>query len=182
MIWTIPGTTIQAERNKANEVGHLFSPMFLTGGLTLGQVSSLSGLEPYAIQNWVKRGFLAPPKAKRYDIDQVCRILTINMLKSILPLERITYLLAYINGELDDTSDDIILDSTLYFMFVELASRARDVGNGSWEVEIDRVTASYDEPYDGARARVSAVLRVMVTAWIASSLKTQVDSMLAELQ
>ncbi|MFR8526814.1 MAG: MerR family transcriptional regulator [Flavonifractor plautii] len=29
----------------------------------LSQVASLTGLEPYVIQNWVRRGFVAPPDA-----------------------------------------------------------------------------------------------------------------------
>ena len=67
MNWTLPGTTLSLNRSEADQVGNLFQSMFLAGGLTLSQVSSITGLEPYAIQNWVKRGFLAPPQRKRYD-------------------------------------------------------------------------------------------------------------------
>ena len=66
MTWTLPGTTITAQREEADKTGVLFDSLFLAGGLTLSQVSSITGLEPYAIQNWVKRGFLSAPKAKRY--------------------------------------------------------------------------------------------------------------------
>ena len=93
MQWTIPGTTLTAQRSDADKVSELFQSMFLAGGLTLSQVSSITGLEPYTIQNWVKRGFLSPPRQKRYDMEQVCRIITINMLKGALTLEKICTIL-----------------------------------------------------------------------------------------
>ena len=118
MNWIIPGTTLEAQRENADRTDELFAPMFLAGGLALSQVSSITGLESYTIQNWVKRGFLPPPVNKRYNMEQVCRIITINMLKGALSLEQICSLIGYINGSLSDESDDIIDDSQLYFMFV----------------------------------------------------------------
>ena len=123
--WTIPGTVLTIQRSNAVRVPEMFQTMFLTGGIVLSQVTNITGLEPYAVQNWVKRGFLRPPQHKRYDLDQVCRIILINTFKSVLPMERICGLLSYVNGRLDDASDDIIRDSDLYFMFVRLAGRAR---------------------------------------------------------
>lgn len=181
MDWIIPGTTVTARRENADRIEDFFRPMFLTGGLTLSQVASLTGLEPYAIQNWVKRGFLSAPNSKRYDIDQVCRIITIHMLKGVLPLERITSLLEYINGEMDDTSDDLICDSELYFMFVKLASHAREIDGEGWNDALSEMTQQYREPVSGARERVVSVLRIMLTAWITSRLKAQVDQMIDAL-
>ena len=183
MNWTIPGTTLTGQRENADHVDALFSSMFLAGGLTLSQVSSITGLEPYTIQNWVKRGFLAGPKNKRYDMEQVCRIITINMLKGALALEQICHLISYINGSLTDESDDIIDDTVLYFMFVKLASRARHIGGDqSWEQALVEATEGYTEPYPGAREQVIRVLRVMLTAWISARLQEQVSGMIAELQ
>ena len=53
MNWTIPGTTLEAPRSNADQTAGLFQSMFLAGGLTLSQVSSITGLETYTIQNWV---------------------------------------------------------------------------------------------------------------------------------
>ena len=89
MNWILPGTVIPARREEADKTCDLFQSMFLPGGMVLGQVSNISGLEPYMIQNWVKRGFLAPPKGKRYTLRQLCRILNINMLRGALPMEKI---------------------------------------------------------------------------------------------
>ena len=183
MDWTLPGTTLSLNRSEADQVGNLFQSMFLAGGLTLSQVSSITGLEPYAIQNWVKRGFLAPPQRKRYDKEQLCRIITINMLKGTLTLEKICSLMQYINGDLTDDSDDLIDDAELYFMFVKLSARARHIGgNQGWEQALEEATADYREPCPGARDRVVKVLRTMLTAWIACRLNEQVQAMVDELK
>ena len=183
MNWTIPGTTLTGQRENAHRIDGLFQSMFLAGGLTLSQVATISGLEPYAIQNWVKRGFLSAPKNKRYDMEQVCRIININLLKGALPLEKICSLMSFLNGDLTDESDDIIDDTMLYFMFVKLAARARHIGGDlAWEQALEEATASYKEPYEGARAQVIQVLRIMLTAWIASSLRTQAEDMITALQ
>ena len=183
MNWTIPGTTLTDKRTNADHVEEMFHSMFLAGGMVLSQVSSVTGLEAYTIQNWVKRGFLAPPKNKRYDLEQVCRIITINMLKGALPLEKICSMMQYMNGDLTDESDDIIDDAALYFMFVKLAARARHIGGDqAWDEALEQATANYVEPYPGARERVIRVLRTMLMAWIASRFKAQVDEMVDSLK
>ena len=183
MNWIIPGTTLQGLRSNADRTDGLFQSMFLAGGLTLSQVANITGLEPYTVQNWVKRGFLPPPRNKRYDMEQVCRIIIINMLKGALPLEQICSLIRYINGSLTDESDDIIDDAVLYFKFVSLAARARHIGGSKeWSEAIEEVMENYAEPFPGAREKVSKVLRIMLTAWIASQLRNQTDAMIAALE
>lgn len=180
--WIIPGTTLEGLRSNADRTDGLFQSMFLAGGLTLSQVANITGLEPYTVQNWVKRGFLAPPQNKRYNMEQVCRIIIINMLKGCLPLDQICSLMSYINGNLADESDDIIDDTALYFKFVSLAARARHIGGTKeWGEALDEVMAGYVEPYPGARDKIIQVLRIMLTAWVASSLRHQVDEMIAKL-
>ena len=182
MQWLIPGTVISAKREDALRIEHDFGAMFLAGGIMLSQVSNISGLEPYDVQNWVKRQLLPPPVQKRYDLNQLCRILTINMLKKVLPMEQITGLLTYINGELDDRSDDIIDDSRLYFLFVKLAARARHIGGTeSWDDALQQVTADYHEPVTGAREKLISVLRIMLTAWVAAQLQENAEKMIAAL-
>ena len=182
MSWTIPGTTLEGLRSNADRTDGLFQSMFLAGGLTLSQVASITGLEPYTVQNWVKRGFLAPPRNKRYDMEQVCRIININILKGNMPLEQITKLLAYLNGELGDESDDLIDDTRLFFMFVSLAARARHIGGSeTWDDALEQVTADYAEPVPGAREKLVNVLRIMLTTWVANRLKAEADKMMEEL-
>ena len=182
MKWRIPGTVLQIERENADGVEEIFSSMFLAGGMVLSQVSNITGLEPYTVQNWVKRGYLSPPQHKRYSMNQLCRILHINMLKSVLPLEQICGLLSYINGKLDEESDDIIDDSQLYFLFVRLASRAKELDDpATWEKALEAALADYREPVPGARARIEKALRIMLTAWVAARMRHAAETMLQEL-
>ena len=182
MNWTIPGTTLEGLRNNADRTDGLFQSMFLAGGLTLSQVASVTGLEPYTIQNWVKRGFLSPPRNKRYDMEQVCRIININLLKGTLPLEQICSLMAYLNGDLTDESDDLVDDTMLFFLFVRLAARARYLGGDkTWDEALEEITADYKEPIPGARAKLIKVLKIMLTAWVAGRIKAEAEQMIAQL-
>ena len=182
MQWTIPGTTLVGERENADRIDGLFQSMFLAGGLTLSQVSNLTGLEPYTIQNWVKRGFLPSPVNKKYNMEQLCRLVNINILKGAMPLEQIIKLMAYLNGDLADESDDLVDDTLLFFLFTKLAARARYIGGTkSWDDALVEVTADYQEPIPGAREKLIKVLKVMLTVWCANSLKAQADQMIAEL-
>ena len=182
MQWILPGTVLRANAEDADHVESLFQPMFLAGGMVLSQVSSITGLEPYIIQNWVKRGFLTPPQCKRYTLRQLCRILNINMLKGVLPMERICGLLTYINGQLDDESDDTIDDSQLYFMFVRLAVQAKELDKDkSWAPAVEEVLRDYQEPIPGAKERIAKVLRIMLIAYVAARMKEEAEALLTQL-
>ena len=179
MQWIIPGTVLRGEEGEAEHIEALFQPMFLAGGMVLSQVANLTGLEPYIVQNWVKRGFLSPPQNKRYSLRQLCRILNINTLRGVLPMERICGMLGYINGALDDESDDIIDDSVLYFMFVRLAAQARALERtGGWDQAIQDVLQDYQEPTPGAKDRIAKVLRVMVLGYAASRMKQEAEALM----
>ena len=182
MQWIIPGTTLTGQRDQADSVEHLFQPLFLAGGLTLSQVASITGLEPYTIQNWVKRGFLPPPRNKRYDMEQLCRLINMNILKGTMPLEQIIHLMSYLNGSLSDESDDLVDDTMLFFFFVKLASRARYIGGSkAWDDALVEITADYQEPVPGAREKLIKVLKIMLTVWCANMLKNQAETMIAQL-
>ena len=182
MQWTIPGTTLIGERANADRTDGLFQSMFLAGGLTLSQVSSITGLEPYTIQNWVKRKFLPSPVNKRYNMEQLCRLININILKGAMPLEQIITLMAYLNGDLADESDDLVDDTLLFFLFVKLAARARYIGGTkAWDDALEEITEDYVEPVPGAREKLIKVLKVMLTVWCANQMKLQADKMMEEM-
>lgn len=183
MKWTIPGTVLQIDQAETDHIEDLFSSMFLAGGMVLSQVASVTGLEPYTIQNWVKRGFLTSPQKKKYDQEQLCRIITINMLKSALPMEDICGLLQYVNGVLNDESDDLIDDAQLYFLFIRLAVYHRKMNTPQGRDEyLEKVLDTYAEPVPGARERVATVLRIMLTAWAASQLRQAAEMMVKDLK
>lgn len=183
MQWNIPGTALTATDQDTKYIEEKFRAMFLGGGIVLSQVAAVTGLEPYTIQNWVKRGFLTKPVGKRYTLRQLCRIININMLKAALPLEDICGLLQYINGSLSDESDDLIDDANLYFLFVQLAAKHRQMNNAEGRDDIlKQALADYAEPVPGAKDRVEQVLRVMLTAWAAALLRQQAEKMVKELK
>ena len=183
MEWNIPGTVVRIPREEADRLEEKMAAMFLAGGIVLGQVTAVTGLEPHIVQNWVKRGFLPAPVQKRYSLTQLCRIININMLRFTLPMEKICGLLSYVNGRLDDTSDDIIDDAKLYFLFVRLAVRARQLDEpGQWEQAMAEALADYHEPVPGAKVRVEKALRVMLTAWVASRMRMEAEMQLQQLE
>ena len=158
----LPGTTVEADLRRPDAADMLLSPLFLTGGLMLSQVSQLTGLEPYVIQNWVKRGFVSPPERKKYSRRQFCRILFINMLKDVLQLEKICQLLSYVNGALADESDDLVDDSYLYICLVRLLGRLEEApmpGDEKLVRWCDAIRISIASPVRAPRRRVSRTLR-----------------------
>lgn len=182
MNWQLPGTTLSVSKDEINFIDRQFFAMFLGGGMVLSQVSAVTGLEPYTVQNWVKRGFLPSPEHKRYNMNQLCRVILINTLKNALSMDKITHLIAYVNGVLDDDSDDLIDDATLYFLFVRLAAQSEEgYSQHRWEQQVDQLLSSYAEPVPGARDRVKKVLRIMLLAWSAARLQDQAEQLLNQL-
>ena len=183
MNWILPGTTLPGKRDEAEQIEGQFRSMFLAGGIVLSQVASISGLEAYTIQNWVKRGFLSPPVKKKYNMDQLCRILTIHMLKSALPMEEICSLLTYVNGQLDTAADDLISDARLYFLFVRLAAHYSMMKNEAGRDNyLEQVMAQATDLSPVAADRVRQVLRIMLTAWASSLLRQQAENMVLALK
>lgn len=184
MEWTLPGTVLSVDADRPQAAEEVFSSLFLAGGLVLSQVTQVTGLEPYIIQNWVRRGFLAPPKQRKYTRRQLSRILMINALKSALSIEQICKLLSYINGALDDEGDDTIDDTELYGAFVLVAGSVQKRGLTS-ESEMNRLIVDslkdYKESIPGAKERIEQALRIMITAWRAAQLQTKAQSMMNAL-
>lgn len=179
----LPGTTIEVDLDKKGISNQVFTSIFTTGGLVLSQISQLTGLEPYIIQNWIKRGFLSPPVRKQYSRRQFCRIVIINMLKESLQLEKIVSLLSYINGHLDDESDDLIDDSKLYDYYVDLLFKidSQSIKTEGVRLAISETVSDYEEPYAGGRRRLEKVLEVMIYAHYAARTRKKAEMLLSEL-
>ncbi len=125
----IPGTTLKFSEQARVSAFSLISPVLeATGGLTLSQLSKLTGIEGTTIQNWIKRGWVSSTVGKKYSERQVVRILLINMLRSAMKLEDIANLMSYVNGDVEDSSDDIISDISLYNMLCRIIFTAEDEG------------------------------------------------------
>lgn len=115
MIEKIPGTMLEFNPIVAEDCFSTISPLLtVTKGLTLSQVSEVTGLEHSTIQNWVKRGWVKNPEGKRYGEEQLMRIILINMMRGSMQLDQITFLMGYINGSVEDRFDDILPDRELF--------------------------------------------------------------------
>ena len=184
MIKNLPGTTIEMDVPSATVAKDFLDNAFLCGGLMMNQVARLTGLEPYMIQNWVKRGFVSPPQKKLYTKRQFCRIVIINMLRDVLQIEKITALLSYINGRLDDESDDIIDDSDLYIYYIAAVSEidAPVFDKATFFQRIERVTSDFNEPFPGARERLINVIGIMFNAHLASTFRKVADDIFNTLE
>lgn len=182
MKWTLPGTILPGDPARPETAQEMFDSWFLTGGLVLSQVAQITGLEPYMVQNWVKRGFLSPPVKKKYSEDQLARIITINMLKTALPMESICGLISAVNGRLDDAGDDTISDRSLYFYFVRLAAGTMVAGGKipGYETILETL-ADFQEKSVGNRDTIAKVLEIMLIAWQSSSLQRQAEGLLSKL-
>ena len=180
----VPGT-VMPYTDVAGGMFSVFRPMITaTDGLTLGQVSALTGLEYSTVQNWVKRGFVAHPVQKKYYERQLARILLIAALRDCLKIEQIAALLSAVNGDVEDAGVDIISESRLYDYLCE-AVRLLDVDRLSADkvdAAVARVTADYVGPDATAKGRLSAALRVMVLAFMAGCLAREATLGLSALQ
>ncbi len=171
----LPGTTIDTPLY-IGAANNILTPMFFSGGLVLSQVSQLTGLEGYIIQNWVKRKFLPPPEGKKYDRSKLCRILNINVLKDSFTLEQVAALIGHVNGMLADDADNLIDDSQLYSYFVDClaATGAPNRVDLSHVDEVIRdITVHYQGPHTYAKERLHRVLTIMVVSYEALQIKQQ---------
>lgn len=178
-----PGTVIETTGLSKDASRTLFNGIFAGGGIALSQVSSMTGLEPHVIQNWVKRGFVSSPVKRTYSPKQFARIIIINLLRQTMQIEQITGLLSHINGVLSDESDDMIADDELYHLYMEVASAFErgDLSDDAVTAACESAAAEYTEPQPGARRRLCNVLKIMAYAHVASSAIQRSQDLLASL-
>ncbi len=181
----IPGTKLKKkEMEQLTGLAFLKKVFFVSEGVMLTQIRDISGIDSSTLQNWTKRGWVTNSRSKRYDIDQVAHILIINMLRSCMQLEHIDFLIHYINGDVQDTSDDIIRDSVLYDYICRILEQMMEEGDcrldGIGQVVIS-VTADYVEPFPGAKERLDKALEVIVVTYYSALMKRHADALLRSL-
>lgn len=157
----------------------------VTSGIMLSQVRELTGVDAPALQNWVKRGWVSSPVGKRYHIDQVARILIINMLRDVMQLEKVAFLLAYINGNANDRTDDIIPESKLYDYIckvIEAWEASPGPDDAGMEQIIARQTEDYIEKMEGAGQKLRNALKVILLAYLSAKRKKQAEGILERLR
>ncbi len=181
----IPGTRLKkVDMGNVTGLDFLSKVFYISEGIMLSQIREVSGIDGSTLQNWTKRGWVENAKLKKYNIDQVAHILIINMLRSCIQLDHIALLLHYINGRVDDRSDDIIRDSVLYDYICKILEKLmeQDVcSNASIKVVIRDEIVNYQEAMPGARERLANALEIIVIAYYAALIKRRSDSMLSDL-
>ena len=182
----IPGTLLRRDA-MGNVTGMeiLKKIFYIQDGIMLSQIREISGIDGSTLQNWTKRGWVENAKLKKYNIDQLAHILIINMLRSCMQLDKIAFLISYINGRVYDRSDDIIRDSQLYDYICrildELMNSDGETNEGSLRECIERVTSDYEEKISGAKRRLNTALEIIVIAYYASVIKSSSDAMVDRL-
>ena len=181
---TIPGTVIPETKGITN--ARFLSGIFAaTSSLMLSQIREMTGLDASALQNWVKRGWVSPPQNRRYNVDQVARILIINMLREAFQLEKIAFLLSYVNGSVFDRSDDIIPESKLFEYICTVAERyhGKDVTEADrLRALIAEVTSDYVETVEGASERLESALEIIIIAYTSMQVKKRAEGLLDDIQ
>ena len=181
----IPGTRLdKVEMGNVTGLEFLSKVFYISDGVMLTQIREVSGIDGSTLQNWTKRGWVANAQLKKYNIDQVAHILIINMLRSCIQLDKIALLLHYINGKIDDKSDDIIRDSVLYDYICRILENLmqQDVCSmASIKDVIREQITDYEEAMPGARDRLANALEIIVVAYYAALIKRRSDEMLTDL-
>ena len=179
MLKNIPGTVLEWNEGLSHNAFLVLSPVLsVTKGLTLSQLKELTGLESSTIQNWVKRGWVESPTGKRYGEQQIVRIILINMLRNSMQLEKIAALMNYINGKVDDRSDDIIPDRELFSVMCSVISEVDKLQTADREQIkeiIEKELSDYTGPNADSKEKLERAVLCMTLGFISSEIKKESD-------
>lgn len=180
---TYPGTAIEVLELKKGSSKILFDGIFATGGITLSQLSTMTGLEPHVIQNWVKRRFVASPVKKLYSKQQFARVIIINMLRETLQIDAICNLISVIGGDVEDTTDDLIGDDELYHRYVDMIAEENiDVSDSdAIYAVVKKATEDFTPRVAGDKLKLQRILQVMLYARASAQLRDNAKEILAML-
>lgn len=175
-----PGTVVP-RRGKTAEA-FFDSLYFATKGLMLLQLREITGLDTPVIQNWIGRGWVQKPVAKRYSADHLARIMLINMLRPAARLESIARILSFLNGDTDDARDDAMPEAKLYCIVCDILDTV------DFETVLDDEKllpvihahlSGYREPFPGARARLAVGIRLVLLYYASAVIRLRADRALA---
>ncbi len=181
----IPGTRLlRKDHGGVTGLEFLSKIFFISDGVMLTQIREISGIDGTTLQNWTKRGWVENSKLKKYNINQVAHILIINMLRSCMQLDRIAFIIQYVNGRVDDRSDDIVSDSILYdyiCRILDMLVTCDECSLGAIREAIVDVTSDYTETVENGRDRLINALEIIVVAYFATLVKKHADDKLEAL-
>ena len=174
----IPGTNM--DYNESNDAFSVFKPLIqITGGLSLGQICSITGLQSSTIQNWVKRGYVQRPVNKKYYDKHLARILLISSLRDCMNIEEIGELMVLINGDTEDDSDDIVSEISLYDYFCKAINKLDSKSLDEEYIENTIIDLLSNETH---KEELILALKIMVYAYITGKCFIQIDENLLKLK
>lgn len=181
----IPGSIIPKSRmNGVTGLEFIDKVFFMSDGIMLSRIRELAGIDGSTIQNWVKRGWIGNTVNKHYSRVQFARILIINMLRATMKLEKIDFLLHYINGNLDCRADDIISEPILFDYICRIVDTADETGTVTplqLRRIIDEQTADYVEQLPGSGRRLRGALEVIILSYYSSVVSSYSEDRFAAL-
>lgn len=180
----IPGTNLPLN----NETSMMFSNIDVlfsaAKGLSLSQVTSISGLPASTIQNWVKRGWIKVTNGKKYEESSFSRILIINILRDTIQLEKIDDLLNFICNKSTESNDDIIEEQDLYHILCTAIidiDRRINFTPDNVPAYVLKLLGEYKMPSITAKERLQKGLTIMLMAYISSTVKKKVEALIEEI-
>ena len=176
---TLPGTNIGYEDYE--ETFNKYRRMVeVTGGLSLGQICAITGLQTSTIQNWVKRSYVPHPENKKYFERHISRILLISALKDCMNIEDVGELMVLINGDTDDQTDDIVDETRLYDHLCRIIYELdfSDLEDSRIEEVIEKVI-SEEKRY---RKKLATALKVMTYAYVSGICSRKTGAYLQKLR
>jgi len=158
---------------------------YISNGIMLQQIREISGVDGSTLQNWVKRGWVGTTINKKYSKEQLARLLIINMLRDSMLLERIDYLMKYINGSFNNQADKIILESELYDYVCSIIDKVMNqdkTTNEQLRNYIRECTEDYVERISGAKKRLHSALEIIVITYYATIIQKHSESLFIRIQ
>ncbi len=182
----LPGSAIKkSEGESINGEAFLDRIFFITDGIMLSEIKKISGLDGSTLQNWVKRGWIGNTVNRKYSKNQLARILIINMMRSTVSLEKIDFILKYINGRIDFEGDDIIPEARLYGYICTVTDRlcGEDaIDEVGLDVIIEATLTDYSREHPRTEERLKCALKFIISAYFASLAKGRAGELLVEIE
>ena len=178
----IPGTIMEKEKmGNVTGLDFLNKIFYITDGIMLSHIREISGIDGSTLQNWTKRGFVSLSKMKKYNKDQLARILIINMMRDSMQLENISKLLTYVNGSADSTDDDIISESELYDYLCKVIDKLIEDELPPDATDVNGLIAHVLEPYvertAGATKRLERACGIIIMTYYATLVRQRAHEM-----
>ena len=175
---TIPGTNITYSKDALKKIKELID---VAGGLSLSQVCTITSLHTSTIQNWVKRGYIPRPENKKYFERHMARILLVSALRDSMNIEDIGELMILINGDVDDTSDDIVSEQQLYNYFCEVIYMVDQSSPNDSDI-LKAIRRVLNKEHGTHKDRLILALKTMVYGYYSGRCIKQANATLNELR